>query len=70
MDTDQYFDSLVPFGEQPIFDQSAGGFIIPGHEDLGSFPRDYKDAVLALARKRGLQLRDAPEFQVQGFAQQ
>lgn len=69
MDTDQYFDSLVPFGEQPIFDQSAGGFIIPGHSDLGSFPRSYKDAVHALARKRGILLTCTPDIQAQDDAQ-
>lgn len=67
MDIDQFHDTLQA-QERPVFDQSAGGFIIADHRDLGAFPRSYEDAVQALASKvriasenRRSQIGDHPE---------
>lgn len=59
MTLEGYFDTLpVDTGERPIFVTWLGGFVVPSHLELGSFPDSAWHAVSALARSRGLLLAD------------
>lgn len=61
---DQFYLSLEA-GERPVFSQADGGFVISAHPELGSFPRSYEDALLALAKSRGIELLDGGEASLQ-----
>lgn len=57
MTYDEFSAPLSPT-ESPVFDQSAGGYIVISRPDLGSFAKSYWDALDALAKEQGITLKD------------